>query len=85
MDGGGVGSHETDLEQLTTFMLIVSVAGEAVPVHGRVFGQSVGDVDADAIALGNAQRRTGHLFVVGKGLDRHSRTANRERREDIRS
>ena len=42
---------------------------QSVPVDRRRVRQSVGDVDADPVALPEAQRRPGHLSVERVGVD----------------
>jgi len=42
---------------------------EAVPVHGRAFGKTIFEDDADAIALGDLDSRAGTGTVVAPGVD----------------
>ena len=45
----------------------------AVEVHGMRHGAGVGELDADQVALGGAQRRAGDAAVVGPGREVHAR------------
>ncbi|MET4020630.1 hypothetical protein ABIC10_005752 [Bradyrhizobium sp. S3.2.12] len=43
-----------------------------VPVHGGVFGQSVGDEDADLVALDRLDGRTRRLAVIAPQIHLHA-------------
>ena len=44
----------------------------AVPMHGRVLGQFVGNEDADLVALDRLDGRTGRLAVIAPQSSRHA-------------
>ena len=51
----------------------------AVPVHGRVLGQPVGDEDADLVALDRLDGRARRLAVVAPQMRLHARRESRAR------
>ena len=46
---------------------------DAVEVHRVRVGRAVGEMDAEPLALGAAERRAGHAAVIGPGRKEHAR------------